>query len=395
MLDELGRERLAEGRQILAALLGEHDRMRQNIRTGPGRWDIGRDALRAYEEWDPADRFSSLTVEQMRCLLFAAAERLTDEPGNFTDTEYVLYQLSEPDLDLAAGDIRLLAAVSEPGDGTRNHVPFRLVVDLVERLLRDGAVGAAALAEDVADQVLGWTVMVHHDPDSVKFYRSPVADVRDKALELARRPPAPVAEGVVGRDDGYGLAVIEWLGLVEDWPAGVAALLAHCVKARSARPSAGWEKVCRQRLDAVPDVSALLRGLLDLVVTAEPVTFVCHGGRQALLIGYNERLVRGLVWAAGVLDPEWLPEVLHAVAVRCLRLCSGHVYARTPTRSPGRRSPMPASAPWACRVRTHRCERWSGSARRPRTAGCSRSWKRRWLRRACGGACPRRACWTG
>jgi hypothetical protein len=34
MLDELGRERLAEGRQHLVALLSEHDRMRQDIRKG-------------------------------------------------------------------------------------------------------------------------------------------------------------------------------------------------------------------------------------------------------------------------------------------------------------------------------------------------------------------------
>jgi hypothetical protein len=326
VLDELGRERLAEGRQHLAALLSEHDRMRRDIRKGPLPGDIEREALEAYDEWEPADHFSSFSIEQLRCLLFAAAERLTNEPGYFSDAEYVLHQLSDRDLDLAAGDVRLLAEVSEPGDGTRNYVPFGLVVDLVEKLLRDGAVGAPALAEDVADQVLAWTVMVHHDPDSARYYRSPVADVRDKALELAGRPPVTLAEGVVGRDDGYGLAVIERLGLVEDWPAGVAVLLAHSAKARSARPSAGWQKVCRRRLDAVQDVSALLRGLLDLVVTAEPVTFICHSSRRAVLIGYNERLVRGLVWAAGVLDPDWLPGVLHAVAVRCLRLCyAGHI----------------------------------------------------------------------
>jgi hypothetical protein len=138
--------------------------------------------------------------------------------------------------------------------------------------------------------VLAWTVMVHHDPDSARYYRSPGADVRDEALELAGRPPVPLAEGVVGRDDGYGLAVIERLGLVEEWPAGVAVLLAHSAKARAARPSAGWQKVCRRRLDAVRDVSALLRGLLDLVVTAEPVTFICHSSRRAVLIGYNARL---------------------------------------------------------------------------------------------------------
>src|SRR5258707_982193 len=110
-----------------------------------------------------------------------------------------------------------LSLVYSPAVDGMSGVPGEdgLVVDLVEKLLRDGAVGASALAEDVADQVLAWTVMVHHDPDSARYYRSPVADVRDKAVELAGRPPVPLAEGVVGRDDGYGLAVIERLGLVE------------------------------------------------------------------------------------------------------------------------------------------------------------------------------------
>jgi len=46
----------------------------------------------------------------------------------------------------------------------------------------------------------------------VGFYCTPIARVRDKALELAGRPPVRLAEGVVGRDDGWGLAVIGWLG---------------------------------------------------------------------------------------------------------------------------------------------------------------------------------------
>ena len=271
----MSRDRLAEGRQLLAAIMSEHDRLRQDIRKGPLPWDIDRRAQQAYDEWDPADRFPSFSTEQLRCLLFAVTELLTSEQGYFTVAEGCLYDLSQRDLDLTAGDVRLLAAVSEPGGGTRSHQPFWLVVDLVEKLLRDGALGASALADAVADQVLGWTVMAYHDPDSVRFCRTQVAQVRDKALELAGRPPVPDAEGVVGRDDGYGRAVIARLGLVEDWPTGVAALLAHCAKARSTRPSAGWEKKCRQRLDAVQDASVLLRGLLELVVTTDPVTFIC------------------------------------------------------------------------------------------------------------------------
>ena len=56
VLDELARERLAEGRQLLTAMLSEHDRLRQDVRKGPRPGDIDREALRAHDEWDPADR---------------------------------------------------------------------------------------------------------------------------------------------------------------------------------------------------------------------------------------------------------------------------------------------------------------------------------------------------
>jgi hypothetical protein len=131
VLDELARERLAEGRQLLAAIMSEHDRLQQAAIEERRREDTGRPALRAFEEWNPADRFSSFSVEQLRCLLFAVAERLTNEQRFFSVTEGCLYDLSELDLDLAAGDVRLLAAVSEPGEGSQSCKSFGLVVDLV------------------------------------------------------------------------------------------------------------------------------------------------------------------------------------------------------------------------------------------------------------------------
>jgi hypothetical protein len=337
VLDEGARERLAEGRRLLGVLVSEHGRLRQAAFEEGWRLGIDRPALRAYEQWDPAEHFSGLTVEQLRCLLFASAERFTNEQELWSAAETCMDGLSDRDLDLTARDVRVLAAVSEPGDGMRGWLPFQLVVDLVERLLREGAAGAVALADAVADHVLGWTVMAHHHPESPGFYCTPIARVRDKALELAGRPPVRLAEGVVGRDDGYGLAVIGWLGAAEDWPAGVAGLLAHCATARSARPSARWEKLCRQRLDAVADAPALLRGLLDLVVTTEPVTFTDGTWRRPVLIKYNEPLVRGLVWAAGVHDPGWLPGVLEAIAVRCLEFCPCHGHPPTPV--PGKKIP--------------------------------------------------------
>jgi len=337
VVGERARERLAEGRQLLAAILSEHEMLRPGAWAGSPPDDKYREALRRYEAWNPADQLARLGVEQLRCLLFAVAERVTDEQGCLTDAQYLLLELPERDLGISVADVRLLAAVSEPGVGTNSWTPFGLVVELVDGLLRDGAAGAAELADAVADQVLGWTVMAY-PPDSVRLYRDPLARIRDKALELAGRPPLPSAEGVVARADGYGLALIGWLGPAPDWPQGLAELLAHCATARSARPSAGWENACRRRLDAVADAPALLRGLLDLVVTTEPVTFLGAAWRRAVLIGYNEGLVRGLVWAAGVLDPDWLAEVLPAVAVRCLQLCPGRSYPPKPV--PGTKIPF-------------------------------------------------------
>lgn len=189
VLDERARERLAEGRRLLGVIVSEHGRLRQAAFEEGWRLVGDRPALRAYEQWDPAEHFSSLTVEQLRCLLFASAERFTNEQELWSAAETCMDGLSERDLDLTAGDVLVLAAVSEPGDGMRGWLPFELVVDLVERLLGDGAAGAVALADTVADQVLGWTVMADHHPESVWCYRTPLARVRDKALELAGRPP--------------------------------------------------------------------------------------------------------------------------------------------------------------------------------------------------------------
>src|SRR5260370_38095789 len=71
VLDELGRERLTEGRQLLAALLGEHDRMQQNIRKGPLPGDIDREALEGDDGGEPAAHFSSCVIRQVHCWLFA------------------------------------------------------------------------------------------------------------------------------------------------------------------------------------------------------------------------------------------------------------------------------------------------------------------------------------
>lgn len=314
-LDEPGAARLAEGRVILAELLSA--------------------------EWGVPERMARLSAEQLRCVLFALAERLAVTGyGKYPEAWDWFSALSQMPLGLAAGDVRLLAAVAEPDTGWRCYEPFELVVEQVEALLAGGAPGAGALADAVADQVLGWNVMVHHwygadvvlrdSPAERRERGSVVAELRDRALELAGRPPAlPALEGPVSRDDGWGLAVLGWLGVVEDWPPGAAALLEHCATARTVRPGPRWDKTCRQRLEGVAGPGGLLRRLLDTVVSTEPVSYLTDSGRRMLLVGFNEQLIKGIVWAAGLLDPPWLPQVLGAVAARCLRLCSGHVFGDT------------------------------------------------------------------
>jgi len=75
VLDELSRERLAEGRQLLAEIVSEHGRLQQDggaeVLGRREGLEVSGAALRAYQEWDPAGGFSPLGAEQQRCLMFA------------------------------------------------------------------------------------------------------------------------------------------------------------------------------------------------------------------------------------------------------------------------------------------------------------------------------------
>ena len=348
-LDELSLARLREGRALLGELLAEYDGLVAAASAEsdePGFQRRGFEempARRAIEGWDPAEKFPSFSTEQRRCLLFACGEWVASHGGYFSMPGRCFNKLGKLPLDLVAGDIRLLAAVAEPRAPLHHSGDSadicKYVVKMTGRLLDRGAIGAAALADAVAHRIVSWHPMDYGDPDYVPIgAQDAIAELRDKALELAGRPPAlPATEGAVGRDDAYGLAVIGWLGLAEDWPAGVAGFLAHCASAKPSKPGQRWVKVCGERLAEIADPDALLRGLLDLMLSTAPVSFLTGYGRFNVLIGYNERLVKGIVWAAGVLNPDWLPEVLRLVAVRCLRLCSGHVFA--PTAVPGEKVP--------------------------------------------------------
>lgn len=295
--------------------------------------------------FDLPDVVARLDAEQARCVLFAAAARLASGTEHcFSFARAISRELGRRTLAMTASDVRLLAAVSAPSEGGPDigvamvaDRPFDLVLDFVERLLAAGAPGAAELAEGVAGQAAGWHVKPAYSPRDPAEYRPYLVDLRDRALALAGYPPSPGWAGPVGIADGWGVAAARWLGPAADWPAGAAELLAHCVQPSASRPSDRWQRVCRRRLDLVADPSALLRGLLGLLITAPPVRFLSDQRAQELLVEYNESLVKGLLWAAGTLDPDWLPEVVRAVAVRCLRLSAGSRFHDTAV--PGEKIP--------------------------------------------------------
>jgi hypothetical protein len=172
-LDELSEARLAEGRGILDGLVARYVALRAAAVAEPdGSLVAGAPgpAGKALEAFVDDDALAGPSVEQSRCLLFALAERLTAsgddcaEDGGRTDgvcAQWFFWITKRP-LALLAGDVRLLAAVADPGPDIDGCEPFEYVVDMVERLLREGSGGAGGLADAVTGQVLHWNAVVYH-----------------------------------------------------------------------------------------------------------------------------------------------------------------------------------------------------------------------------------------
>ena len=321
-LADPGRERLANGRRILGAF-------RERAGTGHGVMN----PLALVGQW-----IGELPGEDQRCLLLAAAEGLGTGTrwnaladclgaGVFgVSIEQRCFRLiAEMGLELDAADVRLLGAVCGP----QGPVVFALALQHAAGLLEAGAAGAQAVADSLADRALDWNPMYRIKARA----RHPegLCVLRDAALELAVRPPAPPEmEGPVSRDDGYGRAVIAFLGPVEDWPAGAQKFLAHCRMSGGTGPSARWRRRCAQLAAALGDGPGLVRHLLELVVSTAPLRYQTEFRPWDLLADRNSGLIRGLVWAAGVLGEPWLSEVTGPVAERWLRLSAGRSFRWVP-----------------------------------------------------------------
>ena len=124
----------------------------------------------------------------------------------------------------------------------------------------------------------------------------------------------------VHSSDGWGPHAIRRLDAVTDDVGPVSDLLSHAATATSGpRPTKSWEKRMGEILAATPPAPALLDDLLDGVLTCTPATVERWGFQYRETVGPdNGDLVRGLIWAARMLDPPWLVPRLQAIAAELM-----------------------------------------------------------------------------
>lgn len=275
----------------------------------------------------------ALAPEQATALAVVAAETLARGEHSFSVVGTCVARMTKVPPPFGVEDVRILLSfdtLPNSGHFSRQTV-IGLVLAAVRALLASGAAGADSLAGEVADRLVSWNPepfvnVVHRHPSEVWV-------LRDQALALAGRRVDHVSPdvGSIMRVDGFGLAAVELLGpSTHRWPPGTAALLAHCATARSARPSTTWARACRSLLAETDKADEVVRALLSVVAEASAVAFMTdHGVHERLLGPFNDDLVRGLVWTAGVLGGDWVVPTLEAVAVRCMRDSQGRAVRLT------------------------------------------------------------------
>jgi hypothetical protein len=123
---------------MLADICAEADALHEAVQAETDRGQFHGPARRASRDWDEAERIAGLPPEQLRCLLFAAAERFA-QGEEYSVPAHLFWHVDQRPPDLEVGDVRLLAAVSEPGTTRACSEPFELVVESTEQLLAAGA----------------------------------------------------------------------------------------------------------------------------------------------------------------------------------------------------------------------------------------------------------------
>jgi hypothetical protein len=119
---------------------------------------------------------------------------------------------------------------------------------------------------------------------------------------------------LVSNEDAWGKAARKLLA--SRGGPGAAELVLHLSQATSGpTPSGKWVARARELIDGVEGRDELVRELLELAVSAPDGTRRVWGGNAyRYVVDENAVLLRGLVWAAGVIAADWAARVIGALA---------------------------------------------------------------------------------
>jgi len=111
--------------------------------------------------------------------------------------------------------------------------------------------------------------------------------------------------------DGWGLAMREWLEHESLPAAPTNALFRHFTAATTVNPTVKWRTACVLRLADHAQAEGLIRAMLDAALAhTGRITLQSWETRGVALVGDNAALIRGATWAAEVLRPAWLADVV-------------------------------------------------------------------------------------
>lgn len=200
-------------------------------------------------------------------------------------------------------DVQLLFALAErsPQPWAR-YDRLRVAVAAAEHLAADGRADAV---EREVSRALEDVQRAKHDG-----WES------DRTRLLARlRKLAKTSAGVdvISKGDNWGKAARKVAG---EHGGEVGELLVHLSQATSGTtPSAKWAERARELIAETEDGEGLVRKLLELAVEVHDGTRrTWAGNAYQYVVDENAVLLRGLVWAAGVLDAGWVPDLVGRVA---------------------------------------------------------------------------------
>ena len=143
---------------------------------------------------------------------------------------------------------------------------------------------------------------------------------RDRTRLLARLRKLLAVAGsldftIVSDADNWGREARRILG-ERAGDGATAELILHLSQATSGpTPSTRWADRARELLERVEGGEELVRALLEAAVSVKDGSRPFMGERAyQYVVDENAVLIRGLVWAAGVLDEEWVPDLVGRLA---------------------------------------------------------------------------------